>query len=118
MKRPSDALTAKWEERLSSEGMPSEFPVSRRQSLADVRDRPDGSDDTGLSSSATFRHWTGLTHAVHALPNNYKGRAFLVLYVEYGYFERACRDAKISRRQGRNVLARFAETMKGQNGTN
>lgn len=114
MKRPSAALTAKWEARLRSEGMPPDPITSDRQSMSEPHDRT----TDGLSTSSTYQYWTQMTHAVHALPRNYKGRAFLVSYVECGFLVKACADVGISRSVGRTILGKFVERcdrMKGQN---
>lgn len=114
MKQPTQALLDKWERKLRSEGMPDEFPATRRQALSGVHDGT--SDGEGLSSSSTFLHWTAVAHAANALPRNWKGRAFMISYAESGYLQATCTKFAISLRQGRNILARFAQR-KAQNDT-
>jgi hypothetical protein len=103
---------AEWDELLKSEGMPDELPASRRQALGQVH--PETVDGSGLASSASYQHWTAMTHAAYALPRNWKGRAFVLAYVETGYISTACASAGITRIAGLAVLKRFAKTMKGR----
>jgi len=118
-------LVAKWEKRLRSEGLPAELPASRRQSLHDINERWSSDDSStsnrdryqvpnghGLESSSIFQHWTLLTHAVHALPENYKGRAFLVAYADTGYMQRACDATGLTIMKGRTIVAKFVKYVK------
>lgn len=116
-------LTSQWNARLEREGMPAEICEPKRHSWRqstyavvtgdEIRDETDemprdeqqkARGMTGIAESDRYQYWTKLTHLVHALPVNYKGRTFLIAYVETGYVLQACRAVGITRERGRGIL--------------
>lgn len=103
-------LVAKWEARLKREGMPAEFPRSKRQSSIEPYDY-----SHELADSPRFQYWTSITHVVNALPTSYPNRAFLVAYAESGCYHKTCRRFRYTVSKGRHILGKFAEYMKELN---
>jgi len=103
---------AKWEARLASEGMPADFPMSRRQAGIEPYE-----DSASLADSPLFQYWTNLSHAVHALPTRYRNRAFLIEFAERGCYMEACTEYGYTREKGRTIIRNFVKYMKVQNGT-
>jgi hypothetical protein len=103
---------AHWEARLKREGLApvrslyAEGQGPRGTLVGFTRARSTVSGGT-FADTATAAYWRRMTQAVADLPPNWKGRAFLVAWVECGYTARAAAAVRYDRAEARRVLNAF-----------
>lgn len=63
----------------------------------------------GIFDTPNAEYWRKVSHAANALPATWRGRAFVVLYAEYGNLAEAATECGMSREKARQTLQRFAK---------